>query len=230
MFNAYKEGKIDPCVADNVVIAWPVFFQIIKNNKNLGKKIMDYGCGTGGLCNALYKKGFKLTGIDISRKMIAIARSNTPKAINYYCGDKSALRKLKHKFNIITSLMAFQFIADFPDCLPAFFELLDKRGLLIFAVFNPDFVKKLYKNNTIFSGLKRIAGDLRCKMAMGKKVNLEVYVRTERDYRKIIEKGGFEFVSSTYPPFTRKFVQEYGWQLPSDIPEFLIMAFRKITD
>lgn len=37
------------------------------------KKIIDIGCGTGAFCSVLYQKGFTVTGVDNSKKMLGIA-------------------------------------------------------------------------------------------------------------------------------------------------------------
>lgn len=40
-----------------------------------GKQILDIGCGLGNLTNYMYQKGFEVTGIDLSDKMLQIAKS-----------------------------------------------------------------------------------------------------------------------------------------------------------
>ena len=47
--------------------------------------ILDAGCGVGTPVSAfLVKKGFKVTGVDISKKMIDIAKENVPEATFYH--------------------------------------------------------------------------------------------------------------------------------------------------
>lgn len=36
--------------------------------------IIDFGCGTGALCSELYRRGFRVTGVDASSKMLEIAK------------------------------------------------------------------------------------------------------------------------------------------------------------
>lgn len=38
------------------------------------KTVLDLGCGTGALCYTLYEKGLKVTGVDISEKMVEKSR------------------------------------------------------------------------------------------------------------------------------------------------------------
>lgn len=43
-----------------------------------GSTILDVGCGSGYISSILESKGFKVTGIDVSRKMLELAKENAP--------------------------------------------------------------------------------------------------------------------------------------------------------
>lgn len=43
-----------------------------------GSSILDVGCGSGYIASMLESQGFKVTGIDISEKMLELARENAP--------------------------------------------------------------------------------------------------------------------------------------------------------
>lgn len=43
-----------------------------------GDSILDVGCGSGYIASILEKQGFKVTGIDVSRKMLELAKKNAP--------------------------------------------------------------------------------------------------------------------------------------------------------
>lgn len=45
-----------------------------QNNKKIIKNHLDLGCGVGTLCNFLYNKGIKTTGVDISKDMIELCK------------------------------------------------------------------------------------------------------------------------------------------------------------
>lgn len=48
------------------------------------KSILDVGCGTGAFCDALSKRGFNVTGIDSSRKMLDVAmKKHKGKAVKF---------------------------------------------------------------------------------------------------------------------------------------------------
>lgn len=231
MFNTHRKGKIDPCAADNILIAWPVFLKVLKKfnppNQRARLKVLDFGCGTGGFCNLLNSKGFKVSGIDFSKNMIKIARRNSPKDIQYKVGEKNALRSFKTKFNIVTSVMVFQFVKALESYAPIFNSLLEEGGMIIFAVFNPDFIQRCQQRKMVFTNLNRKTVPPSAKIEMKKGVLLTTYVRAEKEYKKIFERAGFHFISSHFPPFTKKFVFQYNWRFPSDVSEYLIMVFEK---
>lgn len=55
-----------------------VFVENLMKNKN--KKILDVGCATGELAIELFKSGYSVTGIDIDKDMITIAKENAKKS------------------------------------------------------------------------------------------------------------------------------------------------------
>lgn len=58
----------------------PVLEELVLNDLPPGARILDLCCGTGQLAHALSAQGFRMTGIDGSESMIAIARENAPDA------------------------------------------------------------------------------------------------------------------------------------------------------
>lgn len=61
-----------------------------------GDKILDLGCGMGHYSNYMAQKGFKVTGVDFSSKMIEIAKANF-KNIDFIVEDICNIQVLKNK-------------------------------------------------------------------------------------------------------------------------------------
>lgn len=98
-FDTYKKDLFSGA-ADNIYTIWPVMLDFINKNV-LHKKIknnlraLDYGCGTGMFCNKLKSLGFDVVGIDISPKMISIARKHSK--IRFFIGDYKQALSLSKK-------------------------------------------------------------------------------------------------------------------------------------
>lgn len=68
-------------------------------------KILDIGCGTGNHDILLAKKGYSVTGVDMSEKMVAEANKkaeNYP-GLNFHLGNATSFN-LDEKFDVVTSL------------------------------------------------------------------------------------------------------------------------------
>lgn len=71
------------------------------------KTIIDLGCGTGSQCRVLSKKGFDVTGMDMSEKMLAVARKKDLYKTRFVYGDisKSELSDESFDCAIITLVL-----------------------------------------------------------------------------------------------------------------------------
>jgi 2-polyprenyl-3-methyl-5-hydroxy-6-metoxy-1,4-benzoquinol methylase len=65
-----------------------------------GATILDAGCAGGMKTEYLDKKGFKVTGIDLSEKMIEIAKARMPQG-NFFVADLLEPLKLDQKFDAV---------------------------------------------------------------------------------------------------------------------------------
>ena len=102
----------------------------IKINNN--SKILDAGCGTGNLLKILEdeNKGLELYGIDISPKMLKIAKSKLKDKAEL---NLVAVEKIKYKdeFDYIFSAEAFHHYSNQDRAMENFNLALKKRGKLI---------------------------------------------------------------------------------------------------
>lgn len=65
-------------------------------------KILDLGCGPGNFAQYLVSKGFEVIGIDISSKMLNIAKSHLPQ-ISFHQGDFRSIPYADQSFDAIFS-------------------------------------------------------------------------------------------------------------------------------
>ena len=74
-----------------------------KFSEKAAETVLDIGCGTGIHAALMSNYGYKLTGIDLSEEMIAIARSKTISNAQFQVGNATDF-KLDEKFDVVTSL------------------------------------------------------------------------------------------------------------------------------
>jgi SAM-dependent methyltransferase len=113
-----------------------------------GSPILELACGTGRILLPLAQAGFKVTGVDISEKMLAKAEEkiekeerDVEKRITLIKGDMREF-DLKVKFDLVLIIFnSFQHLLtkeDHDRCLGCIYKHLNPDGKLIITVFNPD--------------------------------------------------------------------------------------------
>ncbi len=101
--------------------------------KNRGTAL-DVGCGSGGrLMNTLLSAGFEVTGVDVSEKMVEIARSNHPE-VTFHIADIVSWQA-PQKFDFI---VAWDSIFHLPLAMQApvvtkLCQLLQPNGILVYT-------------------------------------------------------------------------------------------------
>ncbi|MFC1696826.1 class I SAM-dependent methyltransferase [Nanoarchaeota archaeon] len=105
-------------------------------DKVKGKKIIDLGCGSGIYADLLIKKGAKVFGIDISKKLIEIAKQEVPKG-KFKVANFEKLPYKKHTFDIAISALALHYVKDWNKVFKEVNRVLKKGGIFIFSTGNP---------------------------------------------------------------------------------------------
>jgi 2-polyprenyl-3-methyl-5-hydroxy-6-metoxy-1,4-benzoquinol methylase len=116
------------------------------------KKLLDVGCGEGNL-DVLLSKKYELTGIDISRKALSMAKTKVPKAL-FALKDIRTFRTDK-KYDIIVSACAIDhghnLRSGFERIIKNLSTCLNDNGALIFDL---HFLKELWiKNGTVTTSI-----------------------------------------------------------------------------
>lgn len=109
-----------------------------KYSRNKVKDILSLGCGTGGHDLILAKKGYQVTGVDVSKQMIEIARKKAVEKnvkIEFILSDLKKL-KINKKFDVVIAMFN---IAGYQNTSEDFYKFvkvsashLKKNGLFIF--------------------------------------------------------------------------------------------------
>src|SRR4249919_474371 len=120
-----------------------------------GKSALDVGCGAGLLAEPLARLGAKVTGLDASPELIAVAREHAGHQdleIDYRAGD---LLELEGQFDLVTCVEVIEHVADPAAFVKALARRLAPGGLLILSTPNATAMSKLMMI-TLGEGLGRI--------------------------------------------------------------------------
>ena len=115
------------------------YFEI--NNKII-KKHLDLGCGVGTLCDFLYNKGIKTTGIDISNDMIELCKTKNSN-INFFVSDITKYSS-EEKYDLITlTCDVVNHIlkeSELKLLLKNAYTMLNKDGYIIFDIYDKKYL------------------------------------------------------------------------------------------
>jgi 2-polyprenyl-6-hydroxyphenyl methylase/3-demethylubiquinone-9 3-methyltransferase len=101
-----------------------------------GKRALDVGCGAGLLAEPLARLGAKVTGIDASPEVIAVARDHAARQgldVDYRAGDVAAL---DGDFDLITCMEVIEHVMDAAAFVKVLAGRLAANGLLIMSTPN----------------------------------------------------------------------------------------------
>ena len=98
---------------------------------------MEVGCGTGNYTQILHRRGYKITGLDISENMISVAKQKCD--CTFHVGDVRSV-SLSGKFDACVALFAVMwYMVENSDIVKALNNVrahLKPGGLFVFDVWN----------------------------------------------------------------------------------------------
>ena len=132
-------GSIGNIETDLRVIYQPAIDELLARVD--GKRILDAGCGEGHYSRRLSSQGAFVTGIDGSKKMIALAKKKKTKTqVDHRVMDLT--QKLdfpEREFDIVLANMVFMDIPRVDVAGSEFARILKKDGSLILSITHPCF-------------------------------------------------------------------------------------------
>lgn len=135
-FESYMELRSSD-INYNELLEQPAMRKLLPDLR--GKAVLDLGCGFGENCRDFVSLGAdRVTGLDISQKMLAAARERTDSDnICYMHMDMTDISKLNTTFDFIYSSLAFHYIEDFAKLAKDIYSLLNPGGRLLFSQEHP---------------------------------------------------------------------------------------------
>lgn len=105
-----------------------------------GKKVLDLGCGFGWHCQYAIEHGAaSVVGVDISEKMLAVAKEKTSKDIEYICKSTEDVEFPDHSIDVVISSLTFHYLLSFDDIVKKVSVWLNDGGDFVFSAEHPVF-------------------------------------------------------------------------------------------
>jgi len=135
-FEGYKKLRENPAAA-NYIVEKPALFSLAPDLRN--KAVLDMGCGYGENCIRFLELGAsRVTGLDISEKMLEVARNeNSAPGIRYINKSMTDLHEITEKYDVVFSSLAIHYIEDFGKLVKDVYNLLNEGGYFIFSQEHP---------------------------------------------------------------------------------------------
>ncbi|WP_019519024.1 bifunctional 2-polyprenyl-6-hydroxyphenol methylase/3-demethylubiquinol 3-O-methyltransferase UbiG [Faucicola boevrei] len=111
-----------------------------QNSDLTGKKVLDVGCGGGILSHSMAERGAVVTGIDLGRENVEVAKihaEKTAQAIDFQCICVEDLAKTHAgQFDVVTCMEMLEHVPNPQSIIDACFELLKPNGVLVMSTIN----------------------------------------------------------------------------------------------
>ena len=117
-----------------------------------GMRVLDAACGPGVYAEWLVSRGAEVVGVDVSPKMVELARRRLGPTVNVYHADLT--RPLTfldgESFDIVLSPLTMNYIKDWQPVFREFHRLLRPGGYFVFSVTHPSFDYVYFKSSNYF--------------------------------------------------------------------------------
>ncbi len=222
----------------NEIVEIPAMLSLIGNVKD--KKVLDAGCGHGYYSLLLAKKGAIVTGIDISEKMVELAKKNAVKAsvqCQFFVCDLQDLSMFNSdNFDLVTSSIVAGYLDDIRKAFLEVFRVLKLKGIFSFSENHPILKgqwerdrqdRRLHWN--IDNYFNRSIGIAQWRARDGGIIETSSRHRTVQDYFDALVSVGFvvERLVEPEPINNGKLLNIRRYESAKRIPYFILFRARK---
>ncbi len=217
---------------DGAITLWRLGYPEVCKSIGLlaGKTILDYGCGSGTFSRFLRDQGAKVTGVDVSEKMIEVAKENAGDNISYHCISSGGLEFLRDGLfdHIVTNfvLCTIGNGEEIKSILGEFYRVLKITGSAVILNSNWDrsngreFISfRLQYCNNLTPGQR-----INAIMKSDPPIIFEDYFWPIENYRKFLEEAGFAIAGISEPLANNP---DIAWKDESISPPYYIMTANK---
>jgi ubiquinone/menaquinone biosynthesis C-methylase UbiE len=209
------------------------------------KTVLCLGCGSGEETEILQDKGAdRITGIDISEKLIEIAKNTYPE-IEFHTMDMERLTFKDNSFDYVYSSLTLHYVEDWAKTLDEVFRVLKPGGTFLFSTHHPlkwgaetilrdgATLQIIGTEKSVDKQSHRAYGDYlsvtRRETTWFDKLKIVYYNRPISDMFHGLKNAGFEIIDMLEPKPLEE-VKEHDrrfWDLYTRIPMFIVWEVRK---
>jgi SAM-dependent methyltransferase len=201
-----------------------------------GVRALDFGCGAGRSTRFLRKIGFDVVGVDISERMLMLARQRDP-AGEYHLlpgGDLGALAA--NSYDLILSAFPFDYVPTREHkvtLLTSLKRLLSRDGRIVNLVSSAD----LYVNEWLSFSTREFSGNQSARsgdkalvvmLDVEDRRPIEDILWTHDDYLDVYQRARLQ-VHRTYRPLGKP-GEEFAWKTELSIPPWSIYVLGAAAD
>lgn len=213
---------------------WKLFSEIIKKQKNFnkGKRVLEIGCGRGSLSCYFSDSGFDCTLVDLSKKVIDVAKNIFKKNklnARFSVDDTNSLKFSDNSFDIIFSIGLLEHFEDIKKPLKEQIRVLDKGGIW-FGYIVPKYTHNIQAD---YSWVNKVL------KGYSQKINRTVNYKQKifrsdagsKKYIPILKKLGLKHIqaSGVYPlPMISHSIEFPFSLMPDESEKFLVKYFENI--
>lgn len=205
-------------------------------------RICDLACGQGRVARHLADRGARVVGIDLSAKLLAIARRHEetdPRGIEYVQADAQSLNvRMLGLFDGVVCFLALMDIPELTPTLRSVVRILRPGGWFVFAILHPCFhTSQSGEIETPEGGVRTIGryfveGYWRSETRPGPPSKIGAYHRTLSTYVNTLTDAGLQLVHLSEPSGTSAMADSPSlsrlnrpvWQ---EVPPILVASCRK---
>lgn len=195
----------------------PTVMSLIRSAK--GKLVLDAGCGPGKHAKDLIAKGASVTAIDVSEKMVNLAREYCDGRGEFFRGSFEHASFTPVSFDLIIASLSIIYSRNISKVFNNFGRWLKPGGQLIFSIYHPVRYHEKLKGFD-FSKSKKVWISLH-----GYDVTVFNYYHPLEKYFTALHENGFAVSKFIEPVLSRKYK---GWQEDAyRIPRVIVMEAKR---
>lgn len=117
-----------------------------------GRRVLDAGCGPGIYSEWLIEQGAEVVAVDVSPKMVELARQRLGKEADVRQADlsKPLAFLASSSFDVVLSALVLDYIDDWHTTFSEFYRILRPGGRFVFSVHHPFFDYLYFKSNNYY--------------------------------------------------------------------------------